>query len=161
VEATLAPEPIALAPIAVRISTRPQWLETTGFYDRKERSLGQFVTPDDIARRSYARFSEVLRDVQGVDMTTVCTPRCIQRVSMTSTTLPGCIPTFYVDGRRILVRPAPTRQRNQPPGLLDLGAIATGSDLEAVEVYRSLAEMPAEFFGRCGSIVIWTKRGAG
>jgi len=159
--ATLDPRPIALEPISVRISTRPQWLETTGFYDRREKSLGQFVTPKDIERRRYARFSEVLRDVQGIDVTTVCTPRCIQRVRMSATTLPGCIPTFYVDGRRLFVRPAPTTAPNQPPGLLELDALATGSDLAAVEVYRSLAEMPAQFFGRCGSIVIWTKRGAG
>jgi len=159
--ATLDPRPIALEPISVHISTRPQWLETTGFYGRQDRSLGQFVTPEDIAHRRYARFSEVLRDIQGIDVTTVCTPRCLQNVRMSATTHPGCIPTFYVDGRRLPVRPAPAIAPNQPPGLLELDALATGSDLAAVEVYRSLAEMPAQFFGRCGSIVIWTKRGAG
>lgn len=37
-------------------------------------------------------------------------------------------------------------------------------DLQAIEVYRSAAEVPGEFGGigsRCGALVMWTKRGIG
>jgi outer membrane receptor for ferrienterochelin and colicin len=145
----------------VTVERRPQWLESTGFYDRVAQNLGQHVTPEDLERRSTLRFSEVLRDVPGIDLRPVCTPHCYHQIRMAGTTQSGCIPTFYMDGRRVNVRPKPRGSRREPPGLFDLDVIATGSDIAAVEVYRSIAETPPEFYGRCGSIVIWTKRGAG
>jgi len=159
VAARLDPRAIALEPIAVEISTRPVWLENRGFYRRLERSLGQFVTPEMIERRSFARFSEVLQSVPGLIVRTVCTPRCFQQIRMSGATQGGCIPTFYMDGRTLHVRPAPRSSRFEPEGLIDLDALAAPHDLAAVEVYRSIAETPPEFYGRCGSIVIWTKRG--
>lgn len=161
VEAALEPRPIALEPISVSIERRPQWLETTGFYDRVAQSLGQHVTPEDLRRRSTIRFSEVLRDVPGIDLRPVCTPHCYHQIRMAGTTQSGCLPTFYMDGRRMSVRPKPRGNRREPEGLFDLDVIAAGSDVAALEVYRSIAETPPEFYGRCGSIVIWTKRGAG
>ncbi|MFV1988408.1 MAG: carboxypeptidase regulatory-like domain-containing protein [Gemmatimonadota bacterium] len=161
ITARLDPQAIALEPIAVEISTRPVWLENRGFYRRQELSLGQFVTPEMIKRRSFARFSEVLQAVPGLIVRTICSPRCFQQIGMAGATQGGCIPTFYMDGRTMHVRPAPRSSRFEPEGLIDLDALATPHDLAAVEVYRSIAETPPEFFGRCGSIVIWTKRGGG
>jgi hypothetical protein len=161
VAATLEPRAIAVEPISVKISMRPVWLESRGFYHRQERSLGQFVTPEMIEQRSFARFSEVLRAVPGLTVRTLCSPRCFQQISMSGTTVGKCLPTFYMDGRTMHVRPSPRTSRFEPEGLIDLDAIAAPQDLAAVEVYRSIAETPAEFYGRCGSIVIWTKRGAG
>ena len=158
----LAPRAIALEPISVEVSRRPMWLESKGFYHRLDRSLGQFVTPDMIAQRSFARFSEVLRSVPGLEVREICAPHCFERISMSGSTQGGgCIPTFYMDGRRMNVRPAPRSSRYEPAGLIDLDVLAAPHDLAAVEVYRSIAETPPEFYGRCGSIVIWTKRGVG
>lgn len=156
----LAPVPIAVEPISVTVSQRRQWLEAKGFYERQDSNLGQFVTPEEIAIRPWRRFSEVLRSVPGVELRDVCTPHCAQLIRMAASSVSQCVPTFYVDGRRINVRPD-ARSRWEPRGLIDLDALAVGSDLAAVEVYRSIAETPAQFYGRCGSIVIWTKRGAG
>lgn len=161
VEAALEPRAIALAPISVEITMRPVWLETRGFYHRQERSLGQFVTPEMIEQRSFARFSEVLKAVPGLTVRTVCSPRCFQQISMSGATQTGCLPAFYMDGRTMHVRPAPRTSRFEAEGLIDLDALAAPHDLAAVEVYRSISETPPEFYGRCGSIVIWTKRGAG
>lgn len=158
---TLEPRAIAVEPISVEISRRPMWLESNGFYHRQERSLGQFVTPEMIEQRSFARFSEVLQQVPGVTIRTVCTPRCFERVAMTGATQTECIPTFYMDGRQMHVRPAPRSSRFAPAGLIDLDSFAAPHDLAAVEVYRSIAETPPQYYGRCGSIVIWTKRGSG
>jgi hypothetical protein len=38
-----------------------------------------------------------------------------------------------------------------------------GADLEAVEVYRGIGEIPSEFAGRgdrCGAVVVWTRKPA-
>jgi hypothetical protein len=157
----LEPRAIAVEPIAVEISRRVQHLETNGFYEREDRSLGQFVTPDELARQPWRRFSEVLRTVPGLELRSVCTPYCSQSIRMAGSTQSDCAVTFYIDGRRVNVQPKPASSRLEPRGLIDLDAIATGSDLAAVEVYRGIAQTPAQFYGRCGSIVIWTKRGTG
>ncbi len=70
---------------------------------------------------------------------------------MTTTTRTACTPTFYVDGRKMNLQ---TRE-------VDLDAIASTQDLAAVEVYRGISQTPPEFYGLCGSIVIWTRRGRG
>jgi hypothetical protein len=151
VELRLTPAPVAVEPIAVMIEYRPQWLESTGFYDRVASHLGEFVTPEEMETHRWRRFSEILRNVPGVEITQVCTPHCSQILRMSTTTQSRCIPTFYVDGRRMLFREA----------LIDLDAIAPASDLEAMEVYRGIAQTPPQFYGRCGSVVIWTRRGGG
>ncbi|MDH3735156.1 MAG: carboxypeptidase-like regulatory domain-containing protein [Gemmatimonadota bacterium] len=161
VEVVLEPRAIAVEPLSVEISRRPLWLESNGFYERQERSLGQFVTPEMIEQRSFARFSEVLQQVPGVIVRTICTPRCFERIAMSGATQTGCIPTFYMDGRLMHVRPAPRTSRLEPAGLIDLDGFAPPHDLAAVEVYRSISETPPQYYGRCGSIVIWTKRGTG
>ena len=150
VELRLTPTPVALEPISVRIDYRPQWLEGTGFYERVASHLGQFVTPEELESHRFRRFSEILRNVPGVQITRVCTPHCAQILRMSTTTQSRCIPTFYVDGRRMMFR---NRE-------IDLDAIAPANDLEAVEVYRGIAQTPPQFYGRCGSVVIWTRRGA-
>ncbi len=150
-EVRLTPEPIALEPIAVAVSSRPQWLENNGFYHRQNRSLGQFVSPEDIAERPWRRFSQVLSDVPGVRIFRVCNPHCEQIVRMTGTTRRSCRPEFYIDGRRLVFREA----------WIDLDGLASSNDLAAIEVYRSIAETPPQFYGLCGSVVIWTKRGTG
>jgi hypothetical protein len=151
VELRLTPTPIAVEPISVMIDYRAQWLEGTGFYDRVASHLGQFVTPEEMESHRFRRFSEILRNVPGVEITQVCTPHCSQILRMSTTTQSRCIPTFYVDGRRMLFRSS----------VIDLDAIAPASDLEAMEVYRGIAQTPPQFYGRCGSVVIWTRRGAG
>lgn len=151
VELQLTPTPVAVEPIEVTIDYRPQWLETTGFYHRLEGQLGEFVTPEEVETHRWRRFSEVLRNVPGVEITRVCTPHCAQILRMSTTTQTRCIPTFFVDGRRMLFREQ----------IIDLDAIAPAGDVQAVEVYRGIAQTPPQFYGRCGSVVIWTRRGAG
>jgi hypothetical protein len=155
----LEPRAIAVAPIEVEVSNRPEFLVENGFYDRKDSNLGQFVTPEMIRNRSFARFHELLRAVPGLSVKTICSPHCYAQIGMSGTTQSACIPTFYMDGRRIMVRPKPRTSPRDPPGLIDLDALAITGDLAGVEVYRSIAETPAQFYGRCGSIVIWSRRG--
>lgn len=153
----LEPRAIALEPISVAVKMRPQWLETRGFYERMERGLGQFVTPEDIAMSPLRRFSEILENVQGVEVEGgACSPRCDPdvRMALTTTSAESCRPEVYLDGKRL------TGPAGGGTGW-DLDVFAHPTDLAAIEVYRGISETPVEFYGRCGSIVIWTKRGAG
>ena len=148
----LDPRPVALEPISVEVTVRQRWLDSNGFYDRQSRSLGQFVTPEEIDRQPYRTFAEVLRTLPGVNLRTVCTPHCAVLIRMASSTQVGCIPTFYIDGTKI-------SQLTNPNGTIDLDMLVFGHDLAAVELYRGIAETPPQFYGRCGSVVIWTRRG--
>lgn len=150
-ELRLTPAPVTVEPISVTIRYRAQWLERTGFYDRLASHLGEFVTPEEMETHRWRRFSEILRNVPGVEITQICTPHCSQILRMSTTTQSRCIPTFFVDGRRMMFRER----------VMDLDAIAPANDLEAMEVYRGIAQTPPQFYGRCGSVVIWTRRGAG
>ncbi len=147
----LDPEAIALEPISVDVRLRPTWLENTGFYGRAERQLGQFVTPEEVDARPGRRLAEVLREVPGVNIRQVCVPHCSVVIAMAGSTMPGCIPAFYIDGRRV-------NQLTDTRGAIDLDTLVFGDDLAAVEVYRGISETPPEFYGRCGSVVLWTKR---
>lgn len=147
VEVRLSPSPIALEPIAVTLEQRDRWLEDAGFYHRASRGLGQFVTPEEIEERHLRSFHQILENVQGLDVRPVCRgSHCFFYVG--STTGAGCVPTFYVDGRKVW-----------RPRVMDLDAITSAHDVAAVEVYRGISQTPAEFYGMCGSVVIWTKRG--
>ncbi len=150
----LDPQVIALEPISVEVTARRQWLERNGFYDRVDSHLGQFVTPREIDLQPFRSVAEVLRTVPAVNLRQVCKPHCSVLIEMAGNTMPGCIPTFYLDGRRV-------SQLADPDGTVDLDMLAYGGNIAAVEVYRGISETPPEFFGRCGSIVIWTRRGGG
>jgi len=146
----LSPAPIEVEPLSVTIDVRPQWLESSGFYDRQEEGLGQFVTPTDLERTPFRRFSEVLRKVPGVDIRNVCRPHCYQVIRMSTQSSVQCPVTFYIDGKKW----STVRE-----DLLDLDALAPNGDIAAVEVYRGISQTPPQFYGRCGSIVLWTLRG--
>ena len=150
----LAPRAIAVEPISVTISTRRKWLEDNDFYYRLESRLGSFVTPEEIDRQPHRTLAEVLRTVPAVNLRQRCMPHCQVEIQMAGQTMQGCIPAFYVNGRRV------HQLRDPDDGLIDLDTVAVGAELSAVEVYRGISETPPQFYGRCGSVVIWTRRGA-
>ena len=140
---------IELEPIAITIETRPKWLERNGFYTRLNGGLGQFLTPEQIERRGAIRFSELLRAIPGVQITRLCVPHCYYKVIMsTNQRLMECGPVWYVDGRKMWM-----------DIMDDVDAVASAFDIQAIEVYRGVSQTPPQFFGQCGSIVVWTKRG--
>ena len=149
----LEPRAIAVEPIAVTITARRKWLEDKEFYHRLETRLGSFVTPEEIDRQPYRTLAEVLRTVPAINLRQRCFPHCQVQIEMAGSTMRGCIPTFYVDGRRV-------HQLTDPDdAMIDLDTLAVGPEIAAVEVYRGVSESPPQFYGRCGSIVIWTRRG--
>jgi hypothetical protein len=161
-------------------------LRDAGFYQRQMMGNGIWVTPDMVERESFLSSREFLRGVQGLSWledeyassgscprtwarvtsegATYCVrgptsqrgPTILTRSAGTSGT--PCVPAIYMDHHQV-----------QPSGFLgevfefDFGTLPT-SRILAIEVFRSAAEIPAEFSGgssACGVILIWTKAAPG
>jgi hypothetical protein len=110
------------------------------FERRRQKGLGSFITRDQIRAKGFMNMGDALRTIQGVKVDCAAA-ECSIHMSRSSA---GCFPIFYVDGN-----------------LARSFAVTTPiTDVEAIEVYRGAAEMPAEYTGSgamCGVIVIWTR----
>lgn len=162
--AGLSTDPIELEPIIIT-AIRNRFLENQGFYDRKDwgerLSQGHFYQRADIERRNPMRIGHLLLDVpslrcsDGVDIHQNC--------MIASSRTPGCpyLP-IWVDGVQVVQPPRDQQgQLRVPPQPID--EIIHPIEVEAIEVYSTPSEVPAEFAGmnsRCGVIAIWTRRGA-
>ncbi len=139
----MSSETIVLEPIVV--DARSILLEESGFYHREERGYGAYLRRSDIQQRNPLYPSDALRGIAGV--------RGIPRRDG-----PG---TVLVD-------------RNQCAYRYVFNGVMVGESfqiddipadwLEAVEIYRGISTLPAEFQGagigargNCGVIVIWTR----
>lgn len=143
-EVPLAAEPVRVSPLEV--SVRSNWLVETGFYERREKGFGKFITQEELERRPVNSLTQALKTVPGVTMTRSCRGLFCQDVLQMSLsqTRAGCDVTFYMDGQEM-------------HGTVNPDNIAVHS-LAAIEVYRGISETPGQFYGRCGSVVIWSKR---
>jgi len=142
-KAALAASAVKLPPLIVDV--RSQLLAERGFYDRRERGPGAFLTRQQWEKRSPAKPSDVLRTVPGVTVQPV-------RGGFDNVVLDrrGCAMRYFVDGVRT----------NATFRLDELNV----QDIEALEIYRGPSEVPAQFTafssaerGTCGVIVVWTR----
>lgn len=143
-EVPVSTKAVELPPMEVTV--RQGWLAKTGFYNRKEAGFGKFLTPKDLAKRNAPRMTQVLRQVPGIEVFKLCgLLSCNQMIRFRQTNdFRRCEVTYFMDGREM-------------HGSVSVDNISP-QDVAAVEVYRNISETPAEFYGRCGSIVIWSKR---
>ncbi len=121
-----------------------------GFYERKERGWGQFITREDIEQRNPDTFTTMLRMVPGWRV--VPHERGGRYYTVRGVGYKGCPPTFYLDGIKLGPIDSVTS--------LGVDIFVFPSELEAVELYR-VSELPAEFGGSdagCGVIAAWTRR---
>lgn len=132
-----------------------------GFYERRKRGRGWFLTAEDLEKRNPMRISHALSMIPGVRLYTVDGSHMTVRMNTAmgmfgvntsggGSQVPGCPPLLYLDGT--------------PIGGIDdmLDTIVYPHEVAGIEVYRRASELPAEFSGSrsgCGVIVIWTKRG--
>jgi hypothetical protein len=119
-------------------------LTRDGFYDRKARGWGQYVTPEEIEKRTVSTPAQLIRDMRGVNVR--CGGRERRRTGgcVVSSSTSDCLGLF-VDG---------VFARDQIDERLTVG------EVYAIEVYSRSSQTPAEFSspaGRCGAIVVWTK----
>ncbi|HEV2129941.1 MAG TPA: Plug domain-containing protein [Longimicrobiaceae bacterium] len=117
-----------------------------GFHQRSTaRVLGAFVTRADIEKQRAHTTTALLRRIPGVQLV----PRPLgggHTVMLRGT----CAPMVYIDGIKVRLF----------SGTID--DLVTPQALEGIEVYRSAAEVPAEYSGLnagCGVILLWTRRG--
>ena len=149
-----------------------------GFYERKRRGWGLFLTFEEIEAKNPGQATDIFRNLAGVRVVPTGGRQWSIRMARAGATLPSyttgkppechapscpdprdeepkpkqqeCNVNVYIDGALL----------RDGPGVINQMVFA--SDVEAVEVYRGPAETPADFLSsnsRCGVIVIWTRRG--
>ncbi len=131
---------VELAPIVVEATSADAVLSLAGFYQRRNKGFGRFVTGEDIERRKPANVSAMLTGT-GITM------RCVRT---------ACYPARYASGRRCAV---PVFLDGLRVEAYDIDNIPP-SDVLGIEVYRQGADTPAEFSrwsADCGAVIIWTK----
>jgi hypothetical protein len=171
IEIRLDANAILLAPLEVTARSRARVSPVLeGFYFRRERGFGSFITREEIERRSPFYLTDVLSMVPGVRVGP-STGRGGRHVYMVRTVQRGGCPVqIYLDGF-LVNRPLSARTFSDSVSVSDQFAhnleftiddVVSPSAVEGIEIYRGLSEVPAEFGGpeaRCGVIVIWTRRG--
>jgi hypothetical protein len=138
----LAVDVIELDPITVAV--RSLMLERRGFYERRDRGFGRYLTRQDWDDRALIHSSDVLRTVPGVRIM----PRRAGGYLVLDRT--NCAYRYVVDGVRVSEG---FNIDDIPPDWI-----------EALEIYAGSATIPPEFRmspftarSNCGVIVIWTR----
>ncbi len=117
-----------------------------GFYQRRDRGFGHYITRDEIAKRVPRVLTDVLRGVPRLDVRPGPLGNRIVSVSDAS---PNCrSPTLYLDGTEL--------------GQGNVDELINPEDVAGIEIYARPAEIPVEFNPTraspgCGVIVLWTR----
>ena len=120
-----------------------------GFWERRSRGFGHFLTRDEIEARNPHEFTDMVRTTPGVSIVTINGRQSI-RFSRSVGTRVDCPPQYWMDGMPVQNA---TPDEFQP------------QDVEALEVYAGAATIPSQFAPRtvsfgpktCGAIVIWSR----
>jgi hypothetical protein len=163
----LQPDAVKLDSIAVGAETGVLEDRLKAYLHRRQLGAGYFLNEDRLKTATGAPLSQLLRMVPGIEVTNRRTafgpliftngnqiqnqlsPFRAQGSTPNSQRQIGpCPMQLYVDGRHFSTQ--------------DMGIdIILPEDLIGVEIFRSVAELPAEFGGihaRCGVVSVWTRR---
>lgn len=159
IEIRLPATAVLLAPTTVTGRPVSSRLIAAGFEARRARGVGAFFTREMLQRRGNPPLETILREVPGVRVATQRTMTggwrtAIEMGHMHQSEGKGCPPAIIVDGQRAHGATSPEAMGGLLEGIL-------GETIEGIEVYRGLAEIPAQFAeedARCGAIVIWTRQ---
>ena len=115
-----------------------------GFWERRSRGFGNYITRDEIEKRDPHDFIDIARMVPSVTISSRG-GRKVLRFNRASAR--DCPPQYFVDGMRI--------EAGMPDEF-------SPQDVEAVEFYSGPATLPPLFAPRpfsytCGAVVIWTR----
>jgi hypothetical protein len=116
-----------------------------GFWERRSRGFGYFLTRDEIEKRDAHEFADLARMAPSVTVGTKNGRRIIR--FNRSAGARDCPPQYVVDGMKI---------ENGSPDEF------TPQDVEAIEFYSGPSTIPPQFAPRfnsytCGAVVIWTR----
>ncbi|HMS03124.1 MAG TPA: carboxypeptidase-like regulatory domain-containing protein [Gemmatimonadaceae bacterium] len=151
---------------AVQITERANTpLGRSGFYDRVQRVQrgaysARMITPEELEIRNPIRLTQML---QGENLVRV------QRFDMNRSMLTGrggtCGMTILLDGMRVsgTLEELLENRTNPPPvsTLTSIDDLVTAQSIAAIEIYASVASIPAELQRtagnvQCGLVAIWT-----
>lgn len=163
-EFRVSPDPLAIAglDVAADFTVREPPLVRNGYFDRLSAGIGHFITPGQLERTRHHRITDLLGEVPFL---TVVNAHPSDRVLIQD----GgalCTPSVIVDGLLASVIEGIRRRPGAPSEISgsegNMEALVNLKDVEAIEVYRSAEELPAQFgamsWDGCGAIIIWTKR---
>ena len=142
---TLARLPQELDPVLVEANRQPGVRYLQGFYERRSKGHGYFVTREQIASRNTSFMTDVLRSlVPGVRITS-------SRLARNAVRLRGnrCAPLVWLDGAPAMA------------GEFDLDVLSPET-VSGIEIYSGPATVPIEFrstrgLEACGVIVVWSR----
>jgi hypothetical protein len=153
----LGVEPVPLEPVEVRARTEMS-VELQGFYDRRERGGGHYLTRDEIGRMQSRNLTDILRRVPGVRVEPAQGPMgtsYIVRLARTTGITGGrpCPVMYYVNGMPFSVAHD-----------VGINNFIRADEIAGLEVYSGASRLPPQFHSspqnaRCGVIVIWTYAG--
>ena len=158
-EVALTPAPVALGQVRATSQRPPMSPPLQRFYQRMERGRGSFVTREQIDRRKPRRLTDIFREIPGVRVANTSRG---DRLIMTGATPamyrvdprwePGDCPVqYYLDGV------------SYQPDFAGVPNDVRPDEVEGIEVYRRLSEVPVEFRrpgSECGVVLIWLKERA-
>ncbi|MEX0892110.1 MAG: carboxypeptidase regulatory-like domain-containing protein [Gemmatimonadota bacterium] len=146
VQVELRTEPVSLAPLSVQGERlEPPYMQD--IRDRMAMPWGEFLTREELKRLSGHRLAEVLSTVPGV--------RAYSRGGLLQVQIPRTEsnPACSRRGPRIFLGGAPFTGG-------DFLRLLTADEVEAIEVYRGVAEVPGAFARtgtNCGVVAIWLR----
>lgn len=162
----LSIEAIPIEGIVVTAVPRRLFSDMVDLHHRMELGFGEFITRDEIQTRA-GNLATLLQGMAGARVLTggsaahgryVVLRRARQiGVDTAGVHIDRCFPAVYVDGQRYS-KPTVGGIGHDP---VDMSAFMS-AELEAVEVYKGAASVPAMFGGgdaACGAVVVWTRRG--
>lgn len=133
---------IDVAPVVVEERVDRTGGRLREFYQHKRANrLGVFLEREDIARRDVSQISDLMRSMRGVQITA-------SQAGGNRVRLRGCRPTIWLNGLRVMDA--------------EVDDVAHPADIDAIEIYLSIAGMPARFVDpaeRCGAVAVWTSDG--
>jgi hypothetical protein len=161
VEIRVSASPVTLDTLTVRAVSVPferqiPFLVDAGFYERRRKGFGHFLTRAEIEKHDALFMTDALRGLSGVNI--VCSTQrmvCDFFVPGARTMFLGkvCFPSVVRDG--VVLRVGGTAGGTLVDDLLN------PFNIEAVEVYPSPAGVPVQYAGYlspCGVIIAWTRR---
>lgn len=162
---TLVPFAVRLDPVVVAADVkRPGGMGREAFEERRSLGFGVFIDSLELRRSEDRRLSDLLRGRSGI---------VLAQSRFVTSSRTGCYMQIIYDGQSVYspavsIPPMPSARSARPArrpiaaaSPFDINTFAV-SDLESIEMYRSLADMPLEFGGAsagCGTVVLWSRRG--
>lgn len=161
VTVALGPAAIPVDPFEVEVEGRVRFLDQAGFYERRRRTVGQFLERAEIEALHLQRVSEVLATLRGVRVLKSAGESDVQLRGATPRAFAGpesyCLPRIYLDG---VLGSTGGAARDRTLSRLDLDALRA-EDVEAIELYVGSSTVPSQFArdgAPCGAIAIWRRR---